>query len=126
MLDSYDLVPSLPASDLERAKQFCSETLGLKVKYESPYVVEYQTPSEKFGVNLTASAGKAEHTLGAWEVEGIDAVAEQLPSRGVAFEEYDYPELKPSTGSPTWARNGRHGSKTPRETSFQSFNRLDF
>ena len=34
-----------------------------------------------------------------WDVDDIESTVAALRERGVTFEEYDYPSLKPSTGS---------------------------
>jgi hypothetical protein len=39
-------------------------------------------------------AGKSTATLASWGVDDIERVVEELTKRGVAFEQYDEPELK--------------------------------
>lgn len=88
----------LPAEDLDRARTFYSETLGLPVSSMS---------EEQF--MLSAGAGTqilvyrrartvAEHTVLTFMVEDIHATMSDLVSRGVVFEEYDLPELKTVNG----------------------------
>jgi catechol 2,3-dioxygenase-like lactoylglutathione lyase family enzyme len=98
MLDSYKIVASLPAADLDRAKRFYTDRLGLTPISDNPAAVEFRSGSVKFGVYRTESAGTAQHTLAAWEVDDIEKVVVELRSRGVEFEEYDYPGLKTVNG----------------------------
>ena len=98
MLDTYQIVPSLPAADLERAARFYTEKLGLTPISRNDAVVEFRSGSAKFGVYKTDYAGTARHTLAAWEVDDIEEAVDELRSRGVVFEEYDFPDLKTVAG----------------------------
>jgi catechol 2,3-dioxygenase-like lactoylglutathione lyase family enzyme len=94
MLGEYRVVPSLPAADLERAARFYGEKLGLSEISHNDAAVEFRSGSTKFGVYKTDYAGTAQHTLAAWEVDDIEEAVDQLRSRGVVFEEYDFPGVK--------------------------------
>jgi catechol 2,3-dioxygenase-like lactoylglutathione lyase family enzyme len=98
MLEAYQLVASLPAADLERAARFYTEILGLTPLSHNDEAVEFRSGSTKFGVYKTDYAGSAEHTLAAWEVDDIEEAVDDLRSRGVVFEEYDFPGLKTVAG----------------------------
>jgi catechol 2,3-dioxygenase-like lactoylglutathione lyase family enzyme len=98
MLDMYKLVPSLPASDLERATRFYTEKLGLSPISANRAAVEFTSGSVRFGVYETTYAGTAQHTLAAWEVDDIEEVVDELRTRGIVFEEYDVPGLKTVNG----------------------------
>lgn len=98
MLDDYKLVPSLPASDLDRATRFYTEKLGLSPIAANDDAVEFRSGRVRFGVYRTAHAGTAQHTLAAWEVDDIEEVVDELRARGVLFEEYDVPGLKTVNG----------------------------
>jgi hypothetical protein len=65
----------------------------------------------------------------AWEVDGLEETITELRERGVIFEGYDVPGLKPSTGLPrskgtipARAAPGRRppGSRTARATYWPS------
>lgn len=47
------------------------------------------------------TAGDAEHTLVTWEVRDVGSEADELRGRGVAFEQYDFPEFKTENGVAT-------------------------
>ena len=94
MLGNAEIRPTLPAEDLQRAKGFYQETLGLKVLSEDP------TPGILFGAgNGTAiylyqrGKTKADHTEAAFSVSDVEAEVKELKSKGVKFEEYDIPEM---------------------------------
>jgi catechol 2,3-dioxygenase-like lactoylglutathione lyase family enzyme len=98
MLGNYDLLTTLPAKDIERAKTFYEVKLGLTPIFEDPGGVHYRSGSSYLDVYPTEAAGQAEHTLAAWVVGDIERVVEELRARGVVFEEYDLPGLKTMNG----------------------------
>lgn len=98
MLDGFDILPALPAADLDRAKRFYSERLGMTPDSESGGGVYYRSGSARFYLFPTEEAGTAGHTVAAWEVDHIEPVVEKLRAQGVVFEEYDRPGLKTVNG----------------------------
>ncbi len=98
MLNGFDMWPTLPASDIERAKRFYADTLGFIPLVETPAWVTYRTGSTVFQIYPTSSAGSAQHTLAGWVVNDIDEMVETLRGRGVVFEEYDLPGLRTVDG----------------------------
>lgn len=98
MLAGYDLLTTLPASDVERAKRFFAEKLGLTPFFEDPGGAHYRSGSSYFDIYPTPSAGQAPHTLVGWVVDDVDRVVEELRGRGVVFEDYDLPGLKTVNG----------------------------
>lgn len=88
----------LPAEDIERARTFYGETLGLKVEaMPSGEVVVHAGSGTRFLVYERART-TAEHTVMTFWVEDLRAVMSELGSRGVVFEEYDLPGLKTTGG----------------------------
>jgi catechol 2,3-dioxygenase-like lactoylglutathione lyase family enzyme len=98
MLDRFDVVATLPAQDIERAKRFYHEKLGLTPEQEEPGALQYRSGSSRFILYPTSSAGAAQHTLCAWLVDDIAMAVRDLRQRGVVFEEYDFPGLKTVDG----------------------------
>jgi len=94
LLENAEVSTRLPAQDLDRARAFYRDKLGLEPVEERPGGLRYECASG--GFSLFASAGKpsGEHTQMAFEVDDIDAVVEQLRSRGVVFEHVDVPGLR--------------------------------
>jgi catechol 2,3-dioxygenase-like lactoylglutathione lyase family enzyme len=83
----------LPAQDLERARAFYAEKLGLEPTEERPGGLLYRCKRGEFALFESEGAPSGSHTQMAWEVDDIEAAVAQLKSRGVAFEEYDLPGL---------------------------------
>jgi catechol 2,3-dioxygenase-like lactoylglutathione lyase family enzyme len=98
MLDRFDITLMVPVKDLDRAKRFYEEKLGLTPEREDPGTAHYRTGSTSFDLYPTQFAGSAQHTLAAWIVDDIRAVVAELRDRGVVFEEYDLPGLKTEDG----------------------------
>ena len=93
MLKDKMVAATLPAVDLERARKFYEEKLGLKVMQ-----------ADKGGVMLQAGGGtalylyrrgptKADHTVASFNVDNIEAEMSELGAKGIVFEEYDMPQM---------------------------------
>ena len=76
----------LPAQDLDRARRWYSEKLGLEPTEERPGGLRYQIGDTYFALFTSAGAPSGEHTQMGWEVDDLDDVVEDLRSRGVEFE----------------------------------------
>ena len=81
----------LPAQDLERARAFYAEKLGLEPTEERPGGLRYVCAAGEFVVFQSAGAASGDHTQMGIEVDDIDATVRELRARGVVFEEYDLP-----------------------------------
>jgi len=88
----------LPASDLERARRFYAEQLGLEPSEERPGGLLYSGPEGVFALFESAGAASGDHTQMGWEVQDIEATVADLRARGVVFEEYDLPGLRTVNG----------------------------
>ncbi len=91
MLDQAPIYPSVPAKDIERAKGWYKEKLGLTPDVDlGPNGVVYKGGrGTRFVLYETPFAGTGKHTIAGWVVSDIDAVISELRGRGVVFEEYD-------------------------------------
>ena len=98
MLAQSPLYAVIPVSDLQEARRFYEEVLGIPPVRESETEILYRAADTRFALYPSEDAGSARHTLGSFIVEDIEAVAAELRSRGVGFEEYDLPELKTVEG----------------------------
>ncbi|HEY1279000.1 MAG TPA: VOC family protein [Acidimicrobiales bacterium] len=98
MLRNSKVATRLPALDLERARAFYSEKLGLDPVEERPGGLKYQTADGVFALFQTMGRPSGEHTQMAFEVDDIDAVVATLRERGVEFEEVDLPGLRTVDG----------------------------
>jgi predicted enzyme related to lactoylglutathione lyase len=108
MFDSYRVHAALPATDLQRARQFYEGTLGLTPTEERPAGVRYEC-GEGSGLFVfpTSSASRGGHTQAGFEVPDIDAAVAALKARGVAFEEYETPALQTVDGVATESDGSR-------------------
>lgn len=95
MLSDVKAHATLPVIDLERARGFYGETLGLSVEFETPGGIMYSAGG---GTRLllfpSPNPDRAGHTQVGWVVADIEGEVAALRARGVVFEEYDYPQLK--------------------------------
>ncbi|TJZ57386.1 VOC family protein [Streptomyces piniterrae] len=81
----------LPAQNLDRARRFYSERLGLEPVDERPGGLLYRCGGADFALFESAGASPGTFTQMAWEVDDIDAVVTELKQRGVVFERVDLP-----------------------------------
>src|SRR4051812_11228436 len=84
----------LPAQDLERARRFYAEKLGLEPADERPGGLLYRGPGGDFVLFESTGASPGTFTQMGWEVDDIEATVAGLRERGVEFEEVDVPGLK--------------------------------
>ena len=85
----------LAVSNLDRAKRFYEDQLGLVPGEQDEQGVHYPCGQET-GINVYLSeenAGKSPATLAGWFVDDLDQTMAELASRGVVFEQYDQPGL---------------------------------
>jgi catechol 2,3-dioxygenase-like lactoylglutathione lyase family enzyme len=98
ILDSARVAVRLPAQDLERARRFYSEKLGLEPVDERPGGLLYRCGGADFALFRSAGASPGTFTQMALEVDDLRAVMDELRRRGVVFEEVDLPGLKTVDG----------------------------
>jgi catechol 2,3-dioxygenase-like lactoylglutathione lyase family enzyme len=97
-LRNSDVATRLPAQDLQRARAFYAEKLGLEPVEERPGGLRYRCGSTYFVIFQSTGAPSGAHTQMGWEVDDIEAVVGELRSRGVVFEEVDVPGLRTVNG----------------------------
>jgi catechol 2,3-dioxygenase-like lactoylglutathione lyase family enzyme len=93
MLKKGRVATSLPAQDLERAREFYSEKLGLQPTEEREGGLRYVSAEGEFALFQSAGSAAGDHTQMMWEVDDIEETVRELRDRGVVFEEYDLPGL---------------------------------
>ena len=97
MLGKYNAVATVAVKDLNAAKQFYANKLGLKqIGAEGEEAVEYQTGGgTKLLVYKSQYAGHNDATAVTWNVtDDIQGVVRDLKSKGITFEHYDIPGAK--------------------------------
>jgi catechol 2,3-dioxygenase-like lactoylglutathione lyase family enzyme len=98
VLENGGVATRLPARNLERARAFYAEKLGLEPSEERPGGLLYRCARGEFALFASAGAASGAHTQMGWEVEDIEATVAELRSRGVVFEEVDVPGLETVDG----------------------------
>src|SRR4051812_5523876 len=92
MLGDYDAGTALAVKDLEAAKDFYGNKLGLEPVGENPGGVQYKSGNTKFFIFQSEYAGTNKATYMGWNVDDIEQVVDDLKSKGVQFDVYDLPE----------------------------------
>ncbi|MFI1166766.1 VOC family protein [Streptomyces sp. NPDC020801] len=88
----------LPARDLDRARRFYAEKLGLEPVDERPGGLLYRCGGTDFVVFRSTGSSPGTFTQMGWEVDDIEAVVTELRRRGVVFEEVDAPGFRTRDG----------------------------
>jgi catechol 2,3-dioxygenase-like lactoylglutathione lyase family enzyme len=85
---------SFSVDDLQKARQFYGETLGLEV-VETPEGLELHIAgSTPVFVYPSSNYTVPKHTVLNFPVEDIEAAVDELVERGVRMEQYDMPDIK--------------------------------
>ncbi|MEW2074342.1 VOC family protein [Streptomyces sp. NPDC012403] len=88
----------LPAQDLDRARRFYAERLGLEPVDERPGGLLYRCAGADFVLFRSTGASSGTFTQMAFEVDDIEGVVAELKRRGVVFEDVDVPGLRTTDG----------------------------
>jgi len=92
MLNNSTVTANIPASDLQRARRFYADTLGLTPAAENPGGLVFTTAAgTSFFLYETAFAGQAGHTIAQWHVSDVAGEVRDLQAKGLQFEHYDMP-----------------------------------
>lgn len=96
MLGNAPVAAILPAIDIERAKKFYVEKLGLKAIHGpgSGSAMFECGQGTTLALYQRDAPTQADHTVAVWQVDDIEAAVQALRERGVEFEKYDTPGLK--------------------------------
>src|SRR2546430_17139393 len=88
MLETKKAFSSFSVNDLQKAKQFYGQTLGLKVK-ESPEGLELNAGQQSIFIYPKPNHEPASFTVLNFQVNDIDATDDELKQKGVSFEQYE-------------------------------------
>jgi predicted enzyme related to lactoylglutathione lyase len=90
---------TLPAGDLDRARKFYGEVLGLELEeWEGDGSIKVRIGETWFGVYPSQFAGTNQATAVGLGVADTEEAVAALRARGVVFEEYDFGEIKTVDG----------------------------
>jgi catechol 2,3-dioxygenase-like lactoylglutathione lyase family enzyme len=98
MLSEGRIAARLPAQDLDRARSFYAEKLGLEPSEERPGGLRYLCAGGEFALYQSGGSSPGTFTQMGWEVDDIEATVAELKARGVVLEEVDLPGLKTVDG----------------------------
>ena len=94
MLGKADATPMIAVRDLDRARKFYEDTLGLKTTDEiGGEVLAMKSGDTTINVYRSEFAGTNKATALAFEVDDISSEVRELKDKGVFFEQYDMPGL---------------------------------
>ena len=94
MLQSSTVLATMPAVNINRAIEFYTKTLGLKLDESDEGSATFEAGNGTKIFMYQREATKAEHTSATFYVDDHDAVVTGLISKGVVFEQYDFGEIK--------------------------------
>jgi catechol 2,3-dioxygenase-like lactoylglutathione lyase family enzyme len=100
-LDGFEysnVATRLPAQDLQRARLFYRDKLGLEPDETRPGGLLYFCGSSSFGLFASRGASPGAHTQMGLDVTDLRAAVAALRALGVVFESYDFPGLKTLDG----------------------------
>jgi catechol 2,3-dioxygenase-like lactoylglutathione lyase family enzyme len=84
-------ITKLPAEDLERARAFYRDKLGLEPVEERAGGLRYVCGPTEFHLFSSAGAPSGESTQMGFEVENLESTVADLRARGVTFERFEMP-----------------------------------
>jgi catechol 2,3-dioxygenase-like lactoylglutathione lyase family enzyme len=95
MLGNSDAVANIAVKDLETARVFYQDTLGLEpVDKEDDELIVFQSGKTKLNVYRSQYAGTNQATAVTWAVgDDVEGIATALKAKGVTFEHYDMPGM---------------------------------
>lgn len=93
MLENGHVATRLPVQDMQRARAFYAEKLGLEPVEERPGGLLYRCASGEFALFESTGASSGTFTQMGWSVDDVVATVAELRSRGVVFEQVNVPGL---------------------------------
>jgi catechol 2,3-dioxygenase-like lactoylglutathione lyase family enzyme len=96
MLTDSPVVAVVAVSDLDAARSFYTDTLGLTPSgMDEPGGVLYDCGGgTRLLVYQSSFAGKNEATAASWQVDDLEGEIAALEAKGITFEEYDFPGVE--------------------------------
>ena len=85
MLDAADLIAFAATTDLDRARVFYEQVLGLTVTEQTDLACVFDANGTMLRVTAVPEVARAGYTVLGWRVADITAAARELSARGVTF-----------------------------------------
>jgi len=89
MLERSALIGFVGVSDLERARRFYGDTLGLPITDESPFALVADANGTMLRLTAVEQPAAAPYTVLGWNVADIGSMIDHLTARGVQFTRYE-------------------------------------
>ena len=93
MLSDKDAVATVAVKNLNSARKFYEQTLGLTTIMENEEVLAFKSGHSTLFVYRSQYAGTNKATAVTWVTDDIEDTVTILKGRGVNFEHYDLPNL---------------------------------
>ena len=95
MLGKADATPMIAVKDLDRARRFYEETLGLETREDmGGEVLTVQSGRTPITVYKSEFAGTNKATALTFAVEDVEQEVAELKAKGIFFEQYNMPGLE--------------------------------
>jgi catechol 2,3-dioxygenase-like lactoylglutathione lyase family enzyme len=94
LLNSAHAVTKLPAQDLDRARRFYRDRLGLEPVEEREGGLRYVCGETEFHLFLSSGSASGESSQMGFEVTDIDSVVADLRARGLEFEHFEIADFE--------------------------------
>ena len=89
-LSNYNIIAFVSIVDVERAKEFYRDTLGLRlVSEEPPFALVFEAHGIMLRLGMAKELPPPRGTVLGWQVPEIIAAVKDLERAGVRFERYD-------------------------------------
>ncbi len=92
MLTNQKLKAFVSTTQPDKARQFYSEILGLKLLNEDSYGIEFETNGAHLRVSIVGKLTPQPFTVLGWDTKDIDSTIRLLIERGITFERYTFIE----------------------------------
>ena len=90
-LSNYNIIGFLTIVDVDRAKEFYRDTLGLRlVTEEPPYALVFDANGIMLRLGIVKERTPVPGTVLGWQVPDASAAVEDLEQSGIRFERYDH------------------------------------
>ena len=94
MLGKSDATPMVAVNDLDRARKFYEDTLGLKEIDDFGEGFMLKSGDTKFSIYRSEYAGTNKATALTFDVDDLDSEVRELKNKGITFEHYDLEGLE--------------------------------
>lgn len=106
-LAKYNIIGFVTIVDVDRARAFYRDTLGLRlVSEEPPYALVFDANGIMVRLGMAKERPPVPGTVLGWQVPDVEAAVTELEQAGVRFEHYDFlkPDARGIWTAPTGAK----------------------